>query len=314
MQYYFAPMEGITDSVYREIHCKYFPGIHRYYTPFFSPTVHRALTKKEQRELPQADALNYNLVPQILSKVPEDFLWMTQMCADAGYREVNLNLGCPSGTVTAKGKGSGMLSDPDSLSRFLYAVYAAAPLPVSIKTRLGYQTAEEFPGLLEIFNQYPVKELIIHPRARAQFYNGAVDMVAFTYATQNTKIPLCFNGNLTCRDDIGQITNAFPDVKAVMLGRGLIGDPGMFTDGGTTVSALQGFTEDLLDAYTRVFESERNAMFRMKENWRYLLCKFEGSEKLGKQLRKTTDIRQFRQITRSILLDLPMKHKLSADW
>lgn len=108
MRYYFAPMEGLTDSVYRRLHQKYFPGVDRYYMPFFSPTVHRQLTQRESRELPEADSVSFAAVPQVLTKVPEDFLWAAEVIRNRGYDEVNLNLGCPSGTVTAKGKGAGM--------------------------------------------------------------------------------------------------------------------------------------------------------------------------------------------------------------
>ena len=128
MQYYFAPMEGLTDSIYRKLHHRYFPGIHRYYTPFFSPTIHRNLTPRESRELPAASALDYVVIPQVLTKVPEDFLWLTNVCHDLGYSEVNLNLGCPSGTVTAKGKGSGMLLDPDNLDCFLSQIFGKLKL------------------------------------------------------------------------------------------------------------------------------------------------------------------------------------------
>lgn len=314
MRYYFAPMEGLTDSVYRRLHHKYFPGIHRYYTPFFSPTIHRSLTRREQRELPPANTLGYKVVPQILTKVATDFLWLSQMCKDEGYDEVNLNLGCPSGTVTAKGKGSGMLTDLDHLQRFLDDIFSSVSLPVSIKTRLGFHTPEEFPCLLEVFNQYPVCELTIHPRVRSQFYSGDVNLSSFAYAINNAKIPLCFNGNLNSVADIENITHTFPEVTAVMLGRGLIGDPGMLSQSGTTAGVLEAFTEELLDAYTEVFESNRNAMFRMKEHWRYLLQKFEGSEKLGKKLRKSTDINEFKEITHEILTHLPIKQQLTADW
>ena len=189
MRYYFAPMEGLTDSIYRRLHHKYFPGLDRYYTPFFSPTMHQHLTPREERELPLADTLEFALVPQILTKVPEDFLWMAGVCRDRGYTEVNLNLGCPSGTVTAKGKGSGMLHDTDALQHFLDSIYTGAPLAVSVKTRLGVTDIEEFPKLLEIFNQYPICELTIHPRVRKQFYNGDVDMQAFSYPWKTAKTP-----------------------------------------------------------------------------------------------------------------------------
>ena len=78
MNYYFAPMEGITDSVFRTAHHTYFSGITRYYMPFISPTVHRALTPREAREVPKADSVPFSAVPQLLTKVPEDFLWAAQ--------------------------------------------------------------------------------------------------------------------------------------------------------------------------------------------------------------------------------------------
>lgn len=314
MHYYFAPMEGLTDSIYRSLHHKYFPGLDRYYTPFFSPTVHRQLTPREKRELPPADTLDYTVTPQVLTRVAGDFLWMAQQCRELGYDEVNLNLGCPSGTVTAKGKGAGMLADTDALDSFLHDIFSASPLPISVKTRLGVQDPEEFPALLEIFNRYPIKVLTIHPRVRAQFYNGHVDMDAFDYAVRHSRAPLCYNGNLLRGEDIARFHLEFPQVNAVMLGRALIADPGMLTPGGTQVSVLESFHDALLDAYTETFGSARNAMFRMKENWRHLLCKFEDSERLGKRLRKTTDLGEYKAITREIFLSLPMRQTITADW
>ena len=205
MNYYFAPMEGLTDSIYRRLHHKYFGGVERYYMPFLSPTVHRALTPREARELPRADSETFTAIPQLLTKVPEDFLWAAGVCRDLGYEEVNLNIGCPSGTVTAKGKGAGMLRDPENLDAFLEAVYTKAPLPISIKTRIGFSDPEEFPRLLEIFNRYPVKELTVHPRVRAAFYSGSVHKDAFRYAVENAGMPLCYNGNLCSVADIAAI-------------------------------------------------------------------------------------------------------------
>lgn len=314
MRYYFAPMEGLTDSIYRQLHHTYFPGIHRYYTPFLSPTVHRSLTPKEQRELPIADTLAYDVVPQILTKNAGDFLWMANQCADRGYREINLNLGCPSGTVTAKGKGSGMLTNPDNLDRFLDAIFSQAPVPISIKTRLGFNSREEFPALLDIFNRYPVAELTVHPRVRNAFYKGDVDMESFALAACNSVNSLCYNGNLYTMEQIQKLAVKFQRIDRVMIGRGLIGDPGMVTPGGTTSESLEAFCRDLLEAYTEAFGSARNAMFRMKENWRYLSCRFEGSDKLYKQLRKTTDLDQYKAITAEIFRTLPLKSALTPDW
>ena len=300
MLYYFAPLEGLTDSAFRRIHHTYFPGVDRYYTPFFSPTVHRALTPREARELPKADSLDTVVIPQLLTKVAEDFIWMATQCRDLGYEEVNLNLGCPSGTVTAKGKGSGMLRDLSSLDAFLDAIFRDCPLPISVKTRIGFSDPAEFPALLEIYNRYPIRELTIHPRVRAAFYKGSVDMDMFRLAMTESKNPVCYNGDLTGLADIQKLAAEFPSLKAVMIGRGLISDPGMLTPGGTTRQALKGYMEALLNEYLVSFGGSRNAMFRLKEHWGLLLNHFHVEEKLSKKLRKTTDLEEYKSITSQI--------------
>ena len=306
MRYYFAPMEGLTDSVYRRLHHEYFGGVDRYYMPFLSPTMHRTLSSKEDRELPMADSVDFVAIPQVLTKVAEDFLWAANICRDRGYEEVNLNVGCPSGTVVAKGKGAGMLADPDSLDRFLDAIFEQSPLPISVKTRLGIADPGEFPALLEVFNRYPIRELTVHPRVRKQFYQGDVDMEMFRYAVRESKNPLCYNGNLFSKQDCNKIAAEFPHVEAVMLGRGLAADPGMLC-GGTDVKVMEAFHNALLEEYLVLFGGSRNAMFRLKENWSYWLTLFDNSEKLGKRLRKTTDLAEYRNITAEIFHTLPLK-------
>ena len=306
MQFYFAPMEGLTDSIYRRLHHKYFPGVDRYYMPFLSPTIHRTLTHREERELPFADNVPFAAVPQILTKVPEDFLWAARVCADRGYDEVNLNVGCPSGTVVAKGKGSGMLRDPAALDAFLDQVFEKTPLPVSVKTRLGIENPEEFPALLEVFNRYPIQELTVHPRVRKQFYDGSVHMALFDHAVRESKNPLCYNGDILTLKQAEELGRKYPRVQSVMIGRGLIADPGMLS-GGTDVRALEGFMNELMAVYTAEFGGARNAIFRLKENWGFLHSRFEGSEKLWKRLRKCTDAAEFQVITNEIFHTLPLK-------
>jgi len=305
MRYYFAPMEGLTDSIYRRLHHKYFPGVDRYYMPFLSPTIHRSLTHKEDRELPPADSVPFRAVPQILTKVPEDFLWAAGVCADRGYDEVNLNVGCPSGTVVSKGKGSGMLRDVQALDRFLEEIFRNAPLPITVKTRLGLESPEEFVSLLEVFNRYPIQELTVHPRVRKQFYDGTVDMEKFAYAAAHSTNPLCYNGDILTLAQAEKTAAAFPNVGSVMIGRGLIADPGMLS-GGTDVKTLEAFMTELLEVYTVEFGGSRNAIFRLKENWGFLHSRFEGCDKLWKRLRKSTDPAEFRAVTQEIFHTLPL--------
>lgn len=314
MRYYFAPLEGLTDSIYRKLHHQYFPGLDRYYTPFLSPTAHRSLTAKEKREIPEANTLGYTTIPQVLTKNAQDLLWLAQQCEALGYQEINVNFGCPSGTVTAKGKGAGMLKDPDALDCFLDEIFSQCPISISVKTRIGFTDPHEFESLLKVFNRYPISELIVHPRVRTQFYNGSVDMQVFEYALKNSKNPLCYNGNLCSKQDIDTLCTKHPQIDSVMLGRGLIADPGMLCPTQNNAENLKAFHDELLEQYIEVFGGARNAMFRMKENWRHMLCKFDGSEKLGKQLRKTTDVNEYRHIVDEIFSTLPMRAVIAPDW
>ena len=167
MQYLCAPMEGVTGDLFRQAQRQTFPAADSYYTPFLSPTANRTFSPRELREIEPAHNAGIHVVPQLMGHCAEDFLWMAGRLADMGYDEVNFNLGCPSNTVTAKKKGAGLLTEPDLLRRFFDAVFAACPLPVSVKTRLGKATAETFPALLELYNDYPICELIVHPRVQA---------------------------------------------------------------------------------------------------------------------------------------------------
>ena len=309
MRYYLAPMEGLTDSIYRRLHHKHFGGVDAYFMPFLSPTQHRVLTHREERELPLADSLELYAVPQVLTKNAQDFLWAAQVCAHRGYDQVNLNIGCPSGTVVSKGKGSGMLRNPEELDTFLEEIFSASPIPISVKTRLGLKDPEEFPRLLEILNRYPIRELTVHPRVREDFYKGSVRKEWFAYALEHSKNPLCCNGDILTRQE----ADAVSGVEAVMIGRALIADPGLLS-GGSTRQQLKAFLEELLEEYTEAFGSYRNAMFRMKENWGFLRCRFEGSDKLWKQLRKTTDPSEYRNLTAQILDTLPLAENPAPLW
>ena len=309
MRYYLAPMEGLTDSIYRRLHHKHFGGVDAYFMPFLSPTQHRVLTHREERELPLADSLELYAVPQVLTKNAQDFLWAAQVCAHRGYDQVNLNIGCPSGTVVSKGKGSGMLRNPEELDTFLEEIFSASPIPISVKTRLGLKDPEEFPRLLEILNRYPIRELTVHPRVREDFYKGSVRKEWFAYALEHSKNPLCCNGDILTRQE----ADAVSGVEAVMIGRALIADPGLLR-GGSTRQQLKAFLEELLEEYTEAFGSYRNAIFRMKENWGFLRCRFEGSDKLWKQLRKTTDPSEYRNLTAQILDTLPLAENPAPLW
>lgn len=296
-------MEGLTDMVYRRVHRKYYPGMDRYYTPFVSPTQNHCFSPRELRELSPDNNAGVPLVPQLIGKNADDFLWAVYELAQLGYKEVNLNLGCPSGTVTAKGKGAGFLATPDKLDAFFESIFSSSPIAISVKTRLGIEQPEEFGPILEIYNRYPIRELIIHPRTKREMYNGGVHLDIFSQATKNTTLPICYNGNLFTVEDICDFSHTFPNVDAVMLGRGLVADPGMIARTKEYLSdknTLQKFHTELCDSYSHVFGSQSSALPRMKAIWSCMLPSFENGEQFRKGLIKAKRWTDFIAITDQI--------------
>ena len=191
MRYYAAPMQGITTWLWRRTHQEMFGGVEKYYTPFFSPTRDQCIPERDWRDLDPAANRGVFVVPQLMTCRAEDFLWAAGYLSDLGYPEVNLNLGCPSGTVVAKGKGSGFLARPDELDRFLETVFSAGlPIAVSVKTRLGLREEDEFPRILEIYNRYPIAELTLHPRVQKDFYQKPIHEEAFARILPDCRLPL----------------------------------------------------------------------------------------------------------------------------
>ena len=310
MEYYFAPMEGVTTSIYRRIHSAMFGGADRYYTPFFSPTSDHIFTPREMREIGKENNAGCNVVPQILTKSGEDFLWAAAGLRSMGYSEVNLNLGCPSATVTAKGKGAGLLRTREALERLLDTVYAGAEIRVSVKTRLGYADPAEFPALLELYNRYDVSELILHPRTRQELYEGEVHLDMYELATAKSRAKVCYNGNLFTPEDVAAFCGKYPDQQTVMIGRGAAQDPALFRrlKGGASASReeLRAFHEALYSAYRAEF-GHLNGMRRMKELWHYLIERFIGGEELRKKLTRTKDTDVFEDTVEAVFRTLPLK-------
>ena len=314
MRYDFAPMEGVTGYVYRNLHRRFFGGVDRYYMPFIAVGQSRTFSKKEWQELcPEHNGFE-DLVPQLLGKDAEGFLWAARELRALGYREINLNLGCPSGTVTAKGKGSGFLAHPAALEQFLDTIFSALDGPISIKTRLGVNDPAEFEALLALYNKYPVSVLIIHPRVRKDFYRHPARVEEFAKAVPLSRSPLAYNGDLMSLADCHAMAERFPDLEALMLGRGLIADPAMLVPGKRSVERLQAFHEALYEGYRNMFGNARSAMMRMKEVWFYHSCLFDGHEKLAKRLRRTADAGEYRAVVSEIYRTLPLRPHPVMEW
>ena len=308
MRYYFAPLEGITGYIFRNAHKRYFSGVDKYFAPFISTNQNHAFSNKEMRDILPENNEGVSLVPQLLGKVAVDFISAAKVLEDMGYSEVNLNLGCPSGTVAAKGKGSGALADTDKLSSFLEEIFQGTNIKISIKTRLGIKEPEEFGDILEIFNRYPVSELIIHPRVQRDFYKNTVNLDAFEKALSASANPVCYNGDINTPDDCSKVLERFPKTQSIMIGRGLVSDPALAqklcggSDGDKNV--LQAFHDEIYSTYRQVFRNDRNAIMRMKEFWSLFMEQFNCGEKQAKKMRKVTSAGDYEALAAEIFSNL----------
>ncbi len=295
-----APMEGVTNYIFRQVFHRHYGGVDRFYTPFLSPNQNKQFITREWNEIDPAHNEGLTVLPQLLTRNQEHFLWACGELEALGYDQVNLNLGCPSGTVVAKKKGSGFLTVPEELDSFFQEVFSKTSLHISVKTRLGKQDPAEFHRILEIFNRYPICELTVHPRVQKEFYRGPVHRDAFAYAAAHAKSPLCYNGDLFSVPAFQAIQAEYPHLRAVMLGRGLVANPALAEEargtGRRDLNRLRAFHDDLYEQYCRVLSGDRSILSRMKEVWAYQLPMFTHWEDSLKPLRKAEHRRDYEAV------------------
>lgn len=310
MKIYCAPLEGITGYIFRNSYNDIYGHIDKYFAPFISPSENCPLTPRERKDITPGNNRGIPLVPQILTCRSDCFIEAAGELKAMGYKEINLNLGCPSGTVCAKGKGAGFLPETEALKKFLDDIYSYSEsecMKISIKTRLGYYDPDEFYDLLNIFNSFPVSELIVHPRIRSDFYKGEPRYEYFAYALENARMPLVYNGNIYSVNDYEELSRSFgqsPD--PVMLGRGLITDPSLpdkltgFTSE-TDFGKFRRLHDTLYHEYQKVMSPDINVLYKMKELWSYWRAMFDGKDRDIKRLLKAKKYAEYEESVYRIL-------------
>lgn len=309
MLFYAAPMEGITGFVFRNAHAAVFGGADAYISPFLTACATHSFQEKEVRDIAPDNNRTIRLIPQVLGKSPEDVSDAIRRIAEFGYSEVDLNIGCPSRTVTSKGKGGALLRDPGMLDRFLGTIFRIADtekIRISAKTRIGYEIPEEARTLSRVFFRYPFSRLTVHARVTKAMYEGKADVETFRVFYENRTCPLIYNGDLAKPDDILSMKKAFPGLGGVMAGRGLITDPALFrrAGGGKEAEAdeLLDFHRRLISGYRTLYNEERIVLGRMKELWVYLGRRYPDCDRQKKRLAKCASLTEFRIQAESMIL------------
>ena len=364
---YSAPLEGITGFAYRNTHHANFAGIEKYYTPFLAPNYTHNLKTREREDIAPSNNAGMPLIPQILTNRAGDFLWAAEEIYALGYREINLNLGCPMPTVVKKHRGSGQLGDLDALDRFLEEICAGMDglfgleenkrelsagtdrlsgreeicaaeqnlcpeipekspgkkdspeenyedpepeeqrpdkLRFSIKTRIGLDSSDKAEGLLEIYNRYPLCELIVHPRTQKDLYGGSPDPEVFEMFLKGSAHPVVYNGDIFTVNDFEKIRSRFPDCRTIMLGRGLIANPALARElsGGRSLEKeeLRYFHDALFEALQATLPGTGPLLGKMKELWFYMGRNFSKADKYLKEIKKAKDLVRYRSAVRML--------------
>ncbi|HJB01726.1 MAG TPA: tRNA-dihydrouridine synthase family protein [Candidatus Mediterraneibacter merdavium] len=313
MRLYLAPLEGITGWIYRSAVYECFGGFDKYFVPFIRPNQMGHFSAREKKDILPAHNAGMRTVPQILTNQAEDFLRTAAKLKEYGYEEVNLNLGCPSKTVVTKRRGAGFLAEPERLEVFLDEIFGKCPIRISVKTRLGMEEPGEFTRLLKLYNKYPMEELIIHPRVQKDFYKNTPRLEMFEIALEESRNPLCYNGDINSVSDADRLQERFPQTDAIMMGRGVLTDPSLARQikGGRRADKeeLRRFHDLLYSGYCEEMSGDRTILYKMKELWFYLADIFADSKKYAKKIKKAEKCAVYEKIVEEMFRECELKER-----
>ncbi len=311
---YLAPLRGITDAIYRTTYAEHFDGIDLAVAPFITTHAGRRIKPSHVRDLhPEANP-TMPVIPQILTKNADDCIILAEHLFDMGYATINLNCGCPFPQVAKKGRGSGLLCNPDGLDRLLERMLSQIPNKLSVKTRLGRHHPDEIHAVMTIFNRYPLASVIVHPRTGVQMYGGAPDLEAFSWCLQNCRHPVIYNGDITDRSGFRELERRFEGVAGWMIGRGMLANPflpGLLkgahaADNRTMTSRFREFHDALLERYCNRLSGPSHLLDRMKGLWKYFAQGFRNSETARKRIHKARSIDQYQSAVNAFLGNEPV--------
>lgn len=291
MQISSSPLQGITDDIFRSVHHQIYGGIDEYFGPYIRLEDHKEPKNSQLRDATSSLNKNINYIPQILSYDPQLILKEMDRLTSLGHQEVNWNLGCPYPMVTKRNMGAGLLNNAALVKDILDEI-TKHEIKLSIKCRLGLENAQDILTLLEVFNLYELKEVIIHARTAKQMYKGKADPEKFKALIPLSKHPLVYNGDIQSVEDLDRLQNLFQgDIKKYMLGRGLIMKPYLAhslkgDEQYTNNELLKEFHNKLIEQYLGLYQGHQ-LVPKMRGLWEYFAHSFSDPHKVFKLIKKS---------------------------
>ncbi len=297
---YLAPLQGFTDFVYRKAYNEIFGGIDAFFIPYISVKNDQILKKYEKEILVENNPQN-NVIPQVLANNADELLFLSKFLKEKGYNEINLNLGCPYPMVTNRGMGAGLLPHPEKLHQILSSFFENSNLKLSVKLRAGLISPNEIEQIIPVLNQFPLTEVIFHPRIAKQLYMGEIIDSAFDFAKTNLKHRLVYNGDIFSLANFHNRTQKFPETEHWMLGRGVLMNPFLpaeikriFYSEAEKQQKLEVFHKRIFELYTEKMDNDGNVLNKMKQFWIYFSYNFTGQHKVFKAIKKSNSLRKYR--------------------
>ena len=301
LQLFLGPFQGITDAPFRNVFKRHFGGIDKFYTPFFTGIQKDHAKNLQGEEIDPKCNDVATLTPQILGNDAAEILRFATQCKALGYKEINLNMGCPFARVANKKRGCGLMPYPDMVEQLLEQVFGQIDINFSVKCRLGYFSPDEIEALIPIFNRFPLSELIIHPRIGTQLYSGEADVERFKAVMPGINAPLVYNGDIVSAEGFVRLREAVQPVGHFMLGRGLLANPFLAEDiknglnAMTRTERLHNYVLDLYEDRLRHAGGSPKVLGRMKELWSYLMNAFDEPQTVWRKIRKINALKEYEE-------------------
>ncbi len=295
-----APLQGFTDVTYRNVFSDHFEGINEAVAPFISTMSQKRLKPSRIKDVDPENNKKLFVIPQILSNVADDFIFLADHLYEMGHKRINWNLGCPHSKIAKKTRGSGLLMYPEKIDELLDEIFSNISNTLSVKIRLGRKSKDEIFNLLPVFNKYPLDEIIIHPRTGIQMYQGTSDHNAFGQAILNCNHTVTYNGDITNLASFHTVQNKFANIQRFMIGRGILSNPFLAEDikmietNKNNNQRLKNFHDDLFGHYERLFSGPAHLTGRMKGFWTYLGPSFLDNRKWLKNILKSSSIHKYK--------------------
>ena len=296
---HFAPLQGYTDAIYRNAHSAIFGGIDTYYTPFIRLDK-GAFRNRDVRDIEPGNNEVPHLIPQLIGHEEEKVETILSLFTERGYKEVDINMGCPFPMLAKRHNGSGILPFPEEVEKLLEITQRHPEISFSVKMRLGWENAEECLKLAPILNVYPLKHITMHPRLGKQQYKGDVNPKGFAAFAEVCRHPLIYNGDISNIEDIERIHDSFPTLSGIMIGRGLLMNPALAIEYKEKKSlSTEDMKEKLYQMHKIVFAryeerlegGEDQLLNKMKIFWEYLEPQI--GRKAWKAIHKSTSLAKY---------------------